>query len=163
MARRRMLCERYERGASARRNELEAGDYLATAACEDLPRELFRDDHIVRRGYGVEFGQWFFFGALEPAIAFGRAARMSLDCHAYGVYRAAHETLFCQIHRRDERVLLLTGDSLDRRDGEVEVLKRFVQGVKEHPWSSHWQGVTGFITDYNNARPIKTGRRSLPL
>lgn len=163
MARRKMLCERYEPGSSRWGNSLEAGEYLAAVRCEVLPRKLLRDDHVIRRGYGVGFGQWFFFDAIEPAIAFGRAARMSLDCHAYGVYEAAHEMLLCRIHRQDERVLLLTGDNLDRKDGEVELLKRFAQGVKEHPWSSHWRGVTGFVTDYDKGRPVRTSRRSLPL
>lgn len=35
-------------------------------------------------------------------------------------------------------VLPVTGDRVDRRDGEVELLKRFVQGVEEHPKSAHW-------------------------
>jgi len=161
MGRRKRLCELYNVGESSFGNDL--GDYLAAVDCDVLPRRLSREDHIVRHGYGVGFGRWFFFEALEPALAFGRAARMSVDCQGYGVYAAAHEILFCDRHNADERVLLLTGDNLDRRDDEVEILKRFVQGVKEHPWSSHWYGLTGYVTEYNNGRPIKTNRRSLPL
>ncbi len=52
---------------------------------------------------------------------------------------------------------------LGRDDNEVEILKRFVQGVKEHPWSSHWHTPTGYITNYNRGRPVKTSRRSVPL
>ncbi|MEU1752664.1 hypothetical protein ABZ436_08435 [Micromonospora matsumotoense] len=53
------------------------------------------DDRRVLRGYAVGFGQWFFFPALEPAIAFGRAAHMSIDCTGYGVYEAAWKVIFC--------------------------------------------------------------------
>ncbi|MEU2639685.1 hypothetical protein ABZ591_35035, partial [Micromonospora fulviviridis] len=96
-----------------------------------LPRAVHRDDHVIRRGYAVGFGQWFFFDALPPAIAFGRAARMSTDCTGYGVYEAAQQLRFCDHHEVDEMVLLLTGTSLDRKD-EVELLK----GRAEWWWSS---------------------------
>ncbi|MEV5768732.1 hypothetical protein AB0L34_29775 [Micromonospora sp. NPDC052213] len=163
MARRKMICERYEEGESEFGNSLDAGQYFAAVACEELPREVLRDDRSVTRGYAVGFGQWFFFPAIEPALAFGRAARMSVDCPAYGVYEAARELQFCHRHGVDERVLLLTGESVDRRPGEVEHLKRFVQGVKENAWSAHWHPPTGYITDHVNGRTLKTRRRSLPL
>lgn len=161
MGRRKRLCELYHESGSSFGNDL--GSYLAAPHSDVLPRRLTRDDHVIRPGFGVGFGHWFFFDALEPALAFGRAARMSADCHGYGVYAAAVEIMFCGRHRTDERVLLLTGDNLERRDDEVEALKRFVQGVKEHPWSSHWRGLTGHITDYNNGQPLTTRRPSLPL
>jgi hypothetical protein len=72
--------------------------------------------------------------------------------------------MFCDIHNADERVLLVNLDAqVDRQPGELDVLKRFVQGVKERPWSSNWEQPTGFITDHNNGRPLKTRQRSLPL
>lgn len=167
MDRRTMLCQRHEHGESAfgSRNSLAGTPYLAAARCEALPKALHKDDHIIRRGYAVGFGRWFFFEALEPAVAFGQAARMSVDCHGYGVYEAAHELKFCDIHDKDEIVLLVNidGGHRDRTDDEVETLKRFVQGVKEHPWSSHWREPTGYITDYNHGRPTATQRKSLPL
>jgi hypothetical protein len=43
---------------------------------------------------------------MAPAVAFGRAARMSLDCHGYGVYEAARDMMYCDHHRQDELVLL---------------------------------------------------------
>ena len=92
--------------------------------------------------------------AFEPALAFGRAARMSLDCSAYGVYEAAQEILFCDRHDEDEVVLLVTGDRVDRKDGEVALLRRFVQSVEEHPTSAHWHAPTGAAAT--------TGRRSAP-
>ena len=90
---------------------------------------------------------------------------MSLDCNAWGIYPAAHELLNCGIHNVDERVLHLdlTGDMDRYADEEVEHLKRFVQGVKENPWSSNWHPPTGYITAYNNGVPKKTRQRSLPL
>jgi hypothetical protein len=60
-------------------------------------------------------------------------------------------------------VLHLAGNNVDRTDDEVEHLKRFLQGVKEHPWSWNWHLPTGYITTHNNGRPIKTRQRSLPL
>ncbi|MGA6165993.1 hypothetical protein [Amycolatopsis magusensis] len=91
---------------------------------------------------------------------------MSLDCTGgYGVYAAAHEIRFCERHDADETVLLvhLAGGNLDRLNDEVDDLKRFVQGVKEHPWSSNWHEPTGYITDYNHGRPVQTRRKFLPL
>jgi hypothetical protein len=165
MSRRKMLCQAHEQGESAFGNSLAGTKYFAVARCDVLPRAVRREDHVIVRGYAVGFGQWFFFDALEPAVAFGRAARMSYDCRGYGVYEAAQELQFCDIHDKDEIVLLVNvaGGNLDRTDDEVETLKRFVQGVKEHPWSAHWHEPTGYITDYNNGRPAKTRRKSLPL
>lgn len=118
---------------------------------------------MVRRGYAVGFGEWFFFDAKEPAVAFGRAARMSLDCHGYGVYEAAHETVCCDEHG-DERILHINLNvNYDRTGDEVDHLKRFVQAVKEHPWSAHWREPTGYLTEYSNRRVVKTRRKSLPL
>jgi hypothetical protein len=128
----------YEKGMTSHSNGLTAGRYFAAVECSRLPRRLTREDHVIRRGYAVGFGEWFFFDAIEPAITFGRAARMSIDCHGYGVYEAAHETRHCLRHG-DERVLLVDfSSSLDRRDGEVEVLARFVEGVKRYPGSAYW-------------------------
>jgi len=164
MAQPKMLCQVHERGRSPFDNRLDAGRYLAAAECDPLPEGLHREDHIIRRGYAVGFGQWVFFTAREPALVFGRAARMSLDCHAYGVYEAAHETRHCQIHAQDERVLLVNlTASLSRADDEVDDLKRFVQGVKEHPWSSTWHPPTGFVTELTDGQVVTTRQRSLPL
>ncbi|WP_047892805.1 hypothetical protein [Micromonospora sp. RV43] len=135
----RGLCQRYENGRSEFDNGLDAGRYLAAVSCDRLPRQVSTDDRRVLHGYAVGFGQWFFFPALEPAITFGRAARMSIDCTGYGVYEAAWEVRFCPDHGTDERVLHLTGVSLDRQPGEVEILERFVQGVKDNPESALWR------------------------
>jgi hypothetical protein len=168
MASRKTLCKRFKAGESVVGNDLTTGGYLAVAfrAAGELPPPMRRDDHIVRQGYGVGLlnaGHWYFFEDIAPALAFGRAARMSFECNHYGVYQAVHELLFCPVHKGDEQVLHLTGDNLDRREDEVEHLKRFVQGVKEHPWSSSWEPPTGYITAYDNGQPVKTAARSLPL
>lgn len=158
------LCEQYaDSGRSPFDNRLAQGRYLAAVSCEALPREVRRDGHIVQHGYTVGFGEWMFFPAIEPAVAFGRAARMSLDCHGWGVYEAAQERRYCDRHGQDEAVMLvLIGKELDR-DAELEQMKRFVQSVKEHPWSSHWLPPMGYLTDYNAGHPVTTTRRSLPL
>ena len=163
MARRIPHCRRYAAAGSVHHNSLTAGGYLAAVRVDELPRPMRREDHRVLHGYAVGFGQWFFFEDIAPAVAFGRAARMSFECSGYGVFAAAHDLMFCDQHRVDERVLLITGDNVDREPDEVEHLKRFVQGVKEHPWSSSWHPPTGFITEYNRGNPITTRRRSLPL
>ncbi|MCK9923643.1 hypothetical protein MXD61_17505 [Frankia sp. AgPm24] len=160
------LCAQHVAGASWYGNGLDAGSYLAAVRAETdaLPRSCSQDDHIVRHGYGVGFGQWFFFYDLAPALAFSRSARMSLDCRGIGVYQAVHELRFCHRHNTDERVLHLAGPSITTTDeDQVAHLKRFVQGVKERPWSAAWHSPTGYITDYNNGRPVQTKRRSLPL
>ena len=152
-----MRCGPYISAARAR-------EYLAAVRTDELPRKKRTDAQIIRRGYAVGVGQWFFFEALEPAVAFGRAARMSLDCRGCGAYEAAHVTQFCDRHNVDERVLQINLKAkVDHAADEVEVLKRFTQGVNEHPWSARWHALTGYITDYNNGRPTKTSRRSLPL
>lgn len=72
-------------------------------------------------GFGVGFGpdgSWFFFTDIELALTFGRAARMALECNQYGVYQAVHELMYCPTHHRDERVLHLVGDNVDRTDDE---------------------------------------------
>ncbi|MEV6925574.1 hypothetical protein AB0M46_13890 [Dactylosporangium sp. NPDC051485] len=159
-----MICQRYEQGSTAWDNRLPR-DYWGAVEIDTLPRALHRNDHVVARGYAVGFGQWFFFPAIEPALAFGRAARMSAECSAYGVYEAARELKFCEHHQQDELVLLIKkGDSLDRKADEVELLKRFVQGIKERPWSAGWHEPTGYLTEIgSNGRPFTTRRRSLPL
>ncbi|SFW11445.1 hypothetical protein [Amycolatopsis australiensis] len=166
-SRKKFLCQRYEPGDSAFGNSLRLGRYLAAPKCDELPREVFRDDHTITRGWAVGFGEWFFFTAPEPAVTFGRAARMSADCHGYGVYEAARELQFCDIHEVDEWVLLvdIAGGQVDRHDEELQLrlMKGFVQGAKENPWSAHWKPLTGFISDYNQGRPVATRIRSLPL
>lgn len=159
------LCKQYKKGQNARAgSSLRAGGFLAALRVDRLPPAVHHDDHVIHRGYAVAFGQWFFFPALEPAIAFGRAARMSTECHSYGVYEAAAELRYCADHRRDERVLLITGHSLHRSsDPELDLLKRFVQGAKENPHCPHWRAPTGYLTELVRGRPVQSHRRSLPL
>lgn len=104
----------------------------------ELPPRGSSDRHVVRHGYAVDAGgSWYFFTDLEPAIVFGRAARMSLDCRSYGVFRAAHETNHCAQHG-DERALIFVGLQVDRGADEADVINRFAAGVAQHPESSHW-------------------------
>lgn len=133
------LCRRYTEGESSHENGLTFGRYLAAVDRSKLPPKIRTDDRVIRHGWAVGFGEWVFFDDLEPAVAFGRAVRMSIDCHGYGVYRAAHETVHCwEYHNRDERVLHLVGESVDRQDGEADVLDRFAQGVRQAPGSARW-------------------------
>lgn len=122
--------------------EKAAGGYLAVTHHHELPRQVSGEGRMVRHGYAVDAGgSWYFFSDLEPAIAFGRAARMSLDCRSYGIFRAAHETQYCVQHG-DERVLVFVGLPLDRRADEPDTIARFAAGVAGHPESSYWQAPT---------------------
>uniref|UniRef100_UPI003F496F7F hypothetical protein n=1 Tax=Amycolatopsis sp. CA-096443 TaxID=3239919 RepID=UPI003F496F7F len=107
MTRRKSLCQRYQRGDSCHHNGLRLSRYYAAAPVQDLPSELSRDDHIVKHGYAVGFDEWFFFHAMAPAVAFGRAARTSPDSRGHGVFAAAQEIMFCDVHATDEIVLLV--------------------------------------------------------
>lgn len=136
-----------------------------------------REDWVIEHGYAVGLAghgprgfsrRWFFFPDLAPAVAFGRAGRMSRDAAAgVGVYEAAHELTFCDRHKVDEHLLLIRPyGQVDRNDDELQLtqLKRFVQSCKEHSWSSSWQQPTGFITQMDpRARVHQTTQRSLPL
>lgn len=158
MTRERPICERFAEGRSFFSNEL--GRYFAAERLSALPDEFSSDYRTVDHGFAVGTGKWFFFEAIEPALSFGRAARMSPDCLGYGVYAAAEEVMCCHLHNRDEWALHIAGLSLDRKGNEVVAIKRFAQCVKENPGSSYWHEPTGFI---NTDMGIRTGRRSLPL
>jgi hypothetical protein len=136
------LCQLHEKTATV--FKLDDTPYFAVVECLDLPSERYDPDHVIRRGAAVEIGRWFFFTAREPALAFGRAARMSLDCHSYGVYTAARESKYCERHDIDEIVLLVNTakGNIDRKSDEADDLERFVQAVREWPDSSSWHEPT---------------------
>jgi hypothetical protein len=168
------VCERYTEGESYYDNDISTTHYYAAPACDELPEEVRREDWVIEHGYAVGlaghagFSRWFFFTALAPAVAFGRAGRMSRDAAAsVGVYEAAHELMFCDRHKADEHLLLIRPrGEVDRNDDGLQLkqLKRFVQSCKEHSWSSNWREPTGFITQLDpRARIQETTQRSLPL
>lgn len=129
-----MRCLRQERNGSDKK----PGGYAAVTHHHELPPQANSDHRVVRHGYAVDAGGiWHFFSNIEPAIVFGRAARMSLDCRSYGVFRAAHETYHCPQHG-DERALTFVGLQLDRGADEADIIARFAAGVAEHPASSYW-------------------------
>ena len=135
---RKPLCGRYEPGRDESDRRVGA-PYLTVGDVDVLPRQRTRDDHVVQHGYAVHLdGLWFFFPDIEPALAFGRAGRMSTEVGSYGVFAAVREVQFCDRHGVDEAVLLCSGDRLDRKDNEVEMLHRFVQGVSQRRGSAHW-------------------------
>ncbi|MFE6510293.1 hypothetical protein ACFVBP_21685 [Nocardioides sp. NPDC057764] len=161
------ICQRHTKGDSTSGGDRrELGTYYAVVKVDNLPSGSDLDDRYVRRGFAVNIqtgAPWLFFTALPPAMAFGRAARMSADCGGYSVVEAAFERQFCDEHGDDEIALLVGRGGLDRREDEVHQLKLFVQAVKENDWSSHWHEPTGYITDYNDGQPMRSRRRSLPL
>ncbi|WP_327421133.1 hypothetical protein OG763_09775 [Streptomyces sp. NBC_01230] len=102
---------------------------------ETVPAPQDIDGHVIIHGYSVgmsgpELPQlWIFFEYLEPAIACGRAARMSADIKGYGVYRAAREQAIDWDAERKVVTLHLVGPSLDRTVGEADILRRWLEGV----------------------------------
>lgn len=147
MTQRRSVCQRYPHQESWAGNTL--GRYFAAVECDPLPRPLHREDHGITHGCAVAAGHWYFFPAPEPAVVFGRAARMSPDSSYDGVFEAAVETMFCNRHDGDETALLvntrtgrLHGGGPDN-DHERALMQRFFEGVQQHPSSAHWHPPTG--------------------
>ncbi|MFG1826718.1 hypothetical protein ACGFIJ_29920 [Microbispora bryophytorum] len=118
--------------ASRRRGDLPNYDHFHKV--DALPRARRADSRTTLRGYAVGMGgslpqTWVFFEHLEPALAFGRAGRMSChDIRSYGVYEAARETRYDRTLKRDVHTLFLAGSSLDRQDDEAQDLQRWLQG-----------------------------------
>ncbi|KOU08306.1 hypothetical protein ADK86_04145 [Streptomyces sp. NRRL F-5755] len=101
----------------------------------------------MKHGYAVGFAgnsglpqTWIFFADLEPAVVFGRAARMSaFDVNHYGVSEAAGETRYTERLGRDVVTLHLKQDShLRDHDNEMPILKRWVRGCR--PDSAYYEG-----------------------
>ena len=96
--------------------------------------------HLTRgNGYAVDLdGQWFWFHALEPAYAFGRSGRMSLQVSSWGVGPAATEARFDARLKRDVFTLYVCSSGWVDQDekSDRELLSRFVDGID--PRSSHW-------------------------
>lgn len=96
--------------------------------------------HLERaNGYAVQLESvWFWFPAIEPAYAFGRAGRMSAQVGSYAVIAAATEVRFDPKLDRDVRTLYLLSDGMVDRGAknDRELLARFVDGVDSR--SSHW-------------------------
>ncbi|MFL5913719.1 MAG: hypothetical protein ACJ768_24545 [Gaiellaceae bacterium] len=120
-------------------------EYEDITLVDKLPRKTSREDCSVTHGYAVGANgtggrlaqTWFFFHHLEPALAFGRAARVSTAVSGYGVYAAARKVKFSDAKGADEVFLYLIGETLDRRPDENAYLTRWVRGVK--PGRAGWR------------------------
>lgn len=117
--------------------------YDLVAWVSELKRPYHSGGLIRERGYAVSLeGAWFYFPALEPAYAFGRAGRMSLQVGSWGIVEAVTEAK-AKPRGGDTRTLyLLEGSSVRNHDPvwERELLHRFANGVR--PDSSHWHNST---------------------
>lgn len=114
---------------------------------DELPRPRRSENRIVRHGYAVGFAgntglpqTWVFFADLEPAVVFGRAARMSVtDVNSYGVVEASRENRWNEDLVRDEVTLHLKhGSDLRDHPSEKPILERWVQGCR--PGSAYYEG-----------------------
>ncbi|GGV29913.1 hypothetical protein GCM10010182_61170 [Actinomadura cremea] len=113
---------------------------------EILPEEGDTDTGSVVAGYAVGFAgdelpqTWIFFADLEPAIAFGRAGRMSsYDITSYGVYEAARETRHVPGGKGRLVTLYIRSRDLRDHDAHVEapILERWIKGC--HPDSAYFE------------------------
>ncbi|MEU5138140.1 hypothetical protein [Streptomyces californicus] len=107
-----------------------------------LPSPRHTDEHVVRRGYAVDFAghrgggglsrSWVFFTDREPAVVFGRAARMSgFDVSHYAVLEAARENRWNERANTDVVTLyLMSGSNLRDHTTELTILRRWVQGCR---------------------------------
>lgn len=120
-------------------------DHVHEAA--ELPAAEDTEARHVIHGYVVRLGshlgahqRWFFFGHLEPALVFGRSARMSASVRSYGVHAAAVEARHDPASRaRDVTTIHVgTGTGLDRIDDELEHLDRWLQAVRARPEAAHY-------------------------
>jgi len=116
----------------------------------EFPKRRHGYTGYVLHGYVVELGTLgtFFYTALEPALAFGRAARQSFgSVTTYSVEQAALRVRWNERLRRDVRTLYIGGDQLDRRpeeqdsDAERVQLRRWADHVNPH--YSSWVGCWG--------------------
>ncbi|MFD7161115.1 hypothetical protein ACFV9C_41480 [Kribbella sp. NPDC059898] len=114
---------------------------------EVLPKLRASDSKVVTPGFAVEIhgprvpAMRVFFQDLEPALAFGRAARMACgDVNGYGVLKALRVTEWNETTRSDATTLYTTGGNLDRRPDEHAALRRWLDGVSVE--SSHFRPPT---------------------
>ncbi|MGW3657211.1 hypothetical protein ACWD6R_16620 [Streptomyces sp. NPDC005151] len=110
-------------------------NYDHVHAVRTLPSARDSDGHQIVQGYAVGLcgprlpQLWVFFEDLAPAMAFGRAGRMSADAKGYGVYRAARGEHFDSATERQVVTLHVIRRSLDRKDGEADTLQQWTRGV----------------------------------
>ena len=101
-----------------------------------------KDGRVVIKGFVTHiFGAYgsvcTFFSHLEPALAFGRAARMSKETEGFGVHDAYLETELDPRLQREVRSLTSDRDPIHvSRDDEHEILLRWVDGCQ--PDSHHY-------------------------
>lgn len=120
-------------------------NYAAVHQVEELPHIRTGDHAVAPEGYAVGiWGSidplWIFFRDLEPAMAFGRAARMSgYDIRGFGVHKAIRVVENDPKTLRDKPpVLYVTGPPLqiELRQDEPAILQRWLDGTS--PESSHF-------------------------
>ena len=104
--------------------------------------ELPPAGRFAEHGYAVCLNDedYYFFPHLEPAVVFGRAARMASTCGGYNVRQAARGS-------GDALYVLPHGTNVDRRPGEKRLFRRWIRGVDT--FEAEWQVPT----------PLLLGRR----
>lgn len=113
----------------------------AIVEVDSLPKATTSTGRLCTRGYLVTLDdEPFFFEALEPAYAFGRAGRMSAQVHSWGLNPAAFESRFDRDLGGDVRTFYVLGGQNTRMEIFPEqdraTLTAFANGAD--PSSSHW-------------------------
>lgn len=82
--------------------------------------------------------QWFWFSTLDPASAFGHAARKSIQVRNWDLVRAATESRFDVDLDRDVFTLYVLdhGDAARKASRDKELMRR--EREEPHLRSSHW-------------------------
>lgn len=114
-------------------------NYDEVIEVERLKRQSNRPGISRSNGYAVALeDEWFWFPAIEPAYAFGRAGRMSAQVGSWGLFEAATEARWSDGLRRDVLTLYVRCSGAPR-DVETDrrLLTAFVDGVD--PCSSYWR------------------------
>ncbi|MET3453031.1 hypothetical protein ABIC61_003317 [Curtobacterium sp. 1544] len=106
---------------------------------DGFPRRLVRENLVRTPGFAAELHTvWFFFSAVEPAYAFVRSGRMSLQVGGVALREAMWEARYDARKDRDVKTLLLGARRPVPDFDDAALIDRFRDGLDRE--SAHWQG-----------------------
>ena len=104
-----------------------------------FPRQVQRANLVRTPGFAAKLHTiWFFFSAVEPAYAFVRSGRMSLQVGGVALREAMWEARYDAKTDRDVKTLLLGAHRPVADFGDAALIDRFRDGLDRE--SAHWQG-----------------------